>query len=137
MSRSLTRVGRGQQCEAWLHELFPAAYPVRVRFVKYLAPVPEDMPFMTKRDIELGICGDCTKGRKKFTIRISLRACYTISEVVECVIHEWAHAVAAKYAAMEIRRLSDHDDEYWIIYGRIYRAWHEREGWVNSGRYIV
>lgn len=37
--------------------------------------------------------------------------------------------------ALEKERLSDHDDEYWLKHGRIYRHFHEGNGWCEANDY--
>ncbi len=133
MPRAQTRRSRGEQVVRWLHKEFPPPFPVKIRWVKH---IPYDKgDFTTAYTRRVGILADIEKVRNRFIIRISLAANTTIAETVLTVIHEWAHVLTQQFAKQEEARASAHDDEYWLAYGRIDRAYHEYDGDRLSGKF--
>jgi hypothetical protein len=129
------RFERVSQTAQWLTENFPPEYPVKVKWLS-VVPIPKDIQEgLTKKELEEGLYAVCSKRGKRFTITLSKRACFTRAQAVETLLHEWAHALCWKFASMEARRLSDHDDEFFLAWGRIYRAYHEYDGWKESKRF--
>lgn len=136
IARARTRRGRVRQTAQWLRHEFAPAFPVSVKWKVYLPYATKDHDNLTKKDIETGYHGWIVRGPgRRFFLSLSLRACPTVSEAIETLLHEWAHAVAAKLQEQERTRISDHDDEFWLVYGRIYRAFHENDGWLESRKY--
>ena len=124
------------QCTQWLQVTFPCEYPVTVKWRKYCAGFDgKDKKRITKYRREMGIHGWCWRDGKKFTITLSSRKCDKTEVAIEVLVHEWAHAMTAKFAKMERRRLSEHDDEFFLAWGRIYRAWDEGGGSEAADKY--
>lgn len=136
MPKARTRRDRAYQCEQWLREKFPTAFPVKVVWRKYCSGWDRsELKRMTKRERIPGIHAWCLKDGPKFTIALSSRVCSTIYESIDVLLHEWAHAVSFKYAKLEKLRVSEHDDEFFLTWGRIYRAWNEEGGAEDADKY--
>jgi len=127
-----TRKTRCKQIEAWLNAEYPPAYPVTVKWVQHIPYGRTEEATAAERRI--GDSGDCWIGNQQIEIRLSLRALPTIVEAGETLRHEWAHALDVMGGALEKHRLDDHQDEYWLKFGRIFRAW-GAIGWKDSGEY--
>jgi hypothetical protein len=123
-----------KQVEHWLRANFPTPYPVKVKWVDHIPCVKEDLHFLTKKQIEQGIYGECQQYGRHFTIALSLRRNRTIAQAIETLHHEWAHASTTRHDKLEQRR-KDHDVEYALEYGRIYSQWHDEGGCEASGSF--
>lgn len=124
------KVDRVRQVARWLDEKFPLPWPRRLEIHKNMKPDPGE----PKSTILYGDC-DVFPGP---LIRIRVNARRARHEMVETLLHEWAHARTIKPPKLERQRLEDgksHDDEYWLEYGRIYRLFHDFDGAAESGRY--
>lgn len=130
-----TRRARVAQAAAWFAEHHPAPYPVTVRWSPRIAPDPTDE--LTKRERELGDFGEAWIEGRRCHIRLSARRSPSVAIALEALMHEWAHLVSAKHGVLERRRRSAHDDEFWLAYGRLYRAFMEDGGEGESERYPV
>lgn len=64
-------------------------------------------------------------------ITIYVSAAQTIREAMETTMHEWAHALIMPWLN---EWQNDHEDGYWIVYGRMYRRWHDQGGAVAAKR---
>ena len=63
---------------------------------------------------------------RRFLVRIDSRL--TWIEGLDTLLHEWAHVLSW-------HNEPHHSDEWALAYGRIYRAWHEDNGWKESREY--
>ena len=91
----------------WCREirtLCPTDIPVRVRRVDRL---PEDRT------------GDCTRRKDHWSIRIWSGLC--AQATAEWLVHEWTHVLCDED---EIGQEADHSEDYWIMYGSVYRAFY-------------
>src|SRR5690554_2848940 len=91
-----------------LRETFPTPYPVTLRWVPRLA---DDRFGVTRR---IG---------RRFVITLSESTCSRKHDVVETVLHEYAHAIDWRHDRVERRNRPDHPEEFWIVFGRLYRAY--------------
>jgi hypothetical protein len=104
--------------EEWLMIHFPTPYPVKVQYTK-------------KKIIYEGeeCAGVFWQAGKK--LHFIVRTVGTRREVIDTLLHEWAHAHTLRHANLErIRgRLEDyHDDEFWLAYGRMSRLLYDKGG---------
>ena len=88
----------------WLQENWPLKYPVQLLHKKLSHPLES---------------GECDFNKRKFIITIDPRTqwCTDKSTVL---IHEYTHALI--WHGYET---SHHGDEFFIMYGRLFRGWHE------------
>ncbi|MEE8537837.1 MAG: hypothetical protein V3S71_07480 [Acidobacteriota bacterium] len=136
MPKARTIRGRVEQCRQWLEEHYPPAFPVTVRWQKYCAGFGKsDIGQVTKREWDYGIHGWCEKHGSRFVIALSSRRLRTRQDACEILMHEWSHALSEKFAKLERRRLSVHDDEFFLTWGRIHRAWNEKGGAEAADKY--
>ena len=124
-----TRKNLCASLQRWLEEHYPTAYPVEVKWVAKIPVEKEDEESYTARERERGYYGYCVRDGKKYVIKLSLRRCRTLAEATETLMHEWAHALTWGLEAQNKHRKSDHDDPYWLEYGRIYRHYVEGDGY--------
>ncbi len=124
-----TRMQRVGAVTAWLRTHYPTAYPVEVRWIAKLAHDPSDKHQLSAHEKAMGIYGYCDRIGKMFRILLSKRRCRTLSETTDTLIHEWAHAVSWGLEGQNNHRESCHDDEYWLVFGRMYRHYYEGKGW--------
>lgn len=112
-----------KQVEGWLREHFPTAYPVKVSF-----------PRVNPRRVKNREWGECYRRGKRMYIRIDSRLTWHIA--MDTLIHEWAHAISLKHESLESqRRFGVHDEEWGMNYARIYRAFFDEEGCIESRQY--
>ena len=106
-----TRASVVASATEWLRARFPTPYPVTVRWVPRLSD---------------GAYGQTTRHGRRIVISLSKSACRTLDTALEVLFHEHAHAVDWRHERVERAgyRL-DHGDEFWLVLGRIHRAWHE------------
>ena len=136
MPRARTRKGRVVQVTKWLRENFATAYPVKVQIFKQLPfDKSEDISGLSAPDRKRGYHAWCIKKKGRFLIALNDSALQTMAEMTETLIHEWAHAVSEKFSRLEERRASAHDDEFFLTWGRIYRAWGEQGGDKDADKY--
>lgn len=122
MPMAKTRRGRLRQIEAWLRDRYPAPYPTEV-VVRALPQSGEERAF------------GCTEkiGRR---VRITIHSRLTWHHAIECLIHEWAHAMVWRPQHVERRRDEfPHDEEWSAAYGRIYRDYYDGDGCADSREY--
>jgi hypothetical protein len=137
VARARTRKGRVRQVERWLNDKFPCAYPVTVKLVPKLPLDKEEQKKAYVDEIHTGGQGECNRRGKRFHIRLSLKACSRVHEIVETLIHEWTHARVWRYETAERRRKPDsqyHDNEFWLAYGEIWRAYYDGPGYKEATR---
>lgn len=78
---------------------------------------------------EESLFGYVTKVGGKDVIRLSMRANDRRSVMIETALHEFAHVL--------YKRSHLHPDNFWLTFGKIYRAFHEEGGKEASLRYPV
>jgi len=123
----LTVRQRLRQVERWLRSTCPTTLPVlRVR-VERIGDGWSDL-------------GECYTVPGGLAIRV--QSGQDMGPAIDHLLHEWAHAMSwpTRYAEEAHRRLRrrehpEHPDEFWLAYGRVYRAWHDEDGWRRSGGY--
>jgi len=64
-------------------------------------------------------------------IKIEILADQSIREAMETTMHEWAHAQIMPWLP---EWQNDHEDYFWIVFGRMYRRWHDQGGQVAAKR---
>lgn len=124
-----TRAQRVAATTSWLRAHYPTAYPVDVRWVPKLAHDPTEKHQLSAHEQSMGIYANCDRIGRRFKILLSKRRCRTLAETTETLLHEWAHALTWGLEAQNNHRKSCHDDEYWIVFGRVYRHYYEGTGW--------
>ena len=135
MPLATTTPKRIHQIARWLSSQpsFETPYPTSVRVVgrRELKIDPADASDST----ETHLCGDCARTDDKIYIRLG--SWLHRGEAIETLLHEWAHAATMREGRIEDLRLEmgAHDDEWAIVYGRIYRAFNDQEGWLVSRSY--
>lgn len=136
MPKARTRRQRALQLELWLAEHFPAPFPVVIKWKKRIPVSPPEAKDTTidRRDREAGYFGQCYRVQRKIYIELSDIRLSTFVAVIETLMHEWAHAVTLRHAHIENER-QQHDDEWALAYGRIYRAWVDEEGSKDAREY--
>jgi hypothetical protein len=95
----------------WLRSEYPTPFPVRVSLTR----IPGHRIHRT----------DGVATRKGNALYILVDNRLTWAEMVEVVSHEWAHCVTWRHESLERLRDADHDDEWALAYGRIYRHIHD------------
>lgn len=124
-----TRAQRVTAVANWLRVHYPTAYPVDVRWVPKLAHDPIDKHQLSAHEADMGIYAICDRQGRRFKILLSKRRCRTVADATETLIHEWAHAVTWGLEGQNRHRPSGHDDQYWLVYGGMYRHYYEGTGW--------
>jgi hypothetical protein len=125
----MTMSQRKEVMVEWLSEEFPPPGPVRVRLVRYIAPIPEgDTPLSADMRTR-GDFGECWSDRGRYYIDISLARVTTHDALIDTILHEWAHLLAVKGGKLERHRRSHHDAEWGISFARVYR------GYIEDGGY--
>ena len=123
MPMARTRRGRLRQVEGWLRDHFLTPYPVKVVVAK------SPNPFKKDRDY-----GECYRRGRRILIRIDGSLTWYVA--IETLIHEWAHAVSLKHDVLENKRVQGaHDSEWGINLARIYRAYYDEDGFLESRTY--
>ncbi len=98
---------------------FPLPYPATVRV----------RPLKKYDTRSVGIAGGQLRWGNRIFIDVDERLAFW--QQVETLNHEWAHARCALRHNLEQLRIvegNEHDDEYWLEYGRIYRWAYDRDG---------
>ncbi len=120
------------QIAQWLSVEFPTPFPVTVKCVKKIAAPGETDP-IGKR---IGYLGETYRDGRKITIRIAVRPGLSRASINDCLLHEWAHAATLRHDVIEEkRRVGGHDDEWALMYGRIYRKFVDDGGSEASKQY--
>lgn len=138
MPKARTIRGRVEQTRAWLADNWPAAFPVTVKWQRRCGGFDRkerESGQVNQREFDYGIHGWCEKHGSKFVIAMSLSRNRTRQDACEILMHEWSHALSEKFAKLENKRLSVHDDEFFLTWGRIYRAWNEKGGAEAADKY--
>lgn len=119
------RVRRLTQVAQWLQANYPA--PTRALSIAYVDEVVDAVPGETVQEDphSLGSCQmtHLKDGRFGFEIQVVKQA--DLGTEVETLIHEWAHAISHAFTTYQ---KSQHCDEYWLSYGRMYRLFFEGGG---------
>jgi len=108
-----TKAARLAQCERWLRENFPPAYPTTVEWAR----LGERFAHSHR--------GECEKVGRGLVIRLDDRLDWY--SAIEILLHEFAHAVTW--------RSTDplpHGSEWAATSGRIYSKWFDEDGAVES-----
>ena len=119
MARARTKRGRLRQIENWLADKFPTSRPTTVR-VADLAP----------RDSEM-IGGSDRVGRN---ICIRIHSKLTLSQSVDVLHEEWAHAMVWPLASME-HKAKQHGEDWGIAYAKIRHEYDDLNGQADSMDY--
>lgn len=126
---------RVREVRDWLESNFVTPYPVRVKWVRKISGdegEPESV-------LESGHYGECLWEYPNTVIRLSVLQCDRVELAIETLLHEWAHAMvmpnARVWSVLEKRgELEPHPDEFWLAYGKLYRAWYDQGGWEFHGK---
>ena len=124
---------RVAQMTEWLRRNHPTPYPVVVRWTPKVASDPGDPPETRK----IGDFAECYWQRPNIVIRLSSRRCRAFSAASETLLHEWAHAQTMpneRVSRHPARSHEEHPDEWALAYGKLYRAWVDDGGCVESRR---
>jgi len=92
----------------WLSCVYPAPFPVRVRWTKDCSP--EHL-------------GECVPRPDKGYFDIRLRPGLGFEIAIETLIHEWAHA---RTLPGRVEGEHAHSPRFWLDVGEIQRGWEER-----------
>ena len=127
MSRATRR--RVKQVHKWLEDNFVTPYPVKVTWVKKVHAEENEPPAVIKS----GHYGECVWESPYVLIRLSSTQCDRVELAIDTLLHEWAHAMvmanARVWSSLEKRgELEAHSNEFWLAYGKLYRAWYDEEG---------
>jgi len=106
---------------------FPTPFPVTVRCPKKIAAARGSKPLEAKT----GDYGITRQAGRRVIISIAVRSGISRGAVIDALIHEWAHAATIRHADIELNRCA-HDDEWALMYGRIYRRFFDEDGWKDS-----
>jgi hypothetical protein len=101
------------EAKRWLRRKFPLQYPVRVRLVPRAAinrVHPDSVGFST---FEHTGC------------EILIASSESADNRIEHLHEEWAHLLRWHLPLESNDKPNEHDDIYYLIYGRIKRAWNE------------
>ncbi len=133
MSRAQSNKDRVHQVARWLAAEFQTPYPVTVRCSKKIAAHRGDD--WTIR--QTGYHGETERVGRRIIIRIAVRPGINRYSLMDTLIHEWAHAVTTRHDAIEGKRLDHgcHDDEWGLMYGKIYRRFYDDDGCEDSENY--
>jgi len=89
-----------------------------------------------------GHFAECYYEHPIIVIRLSKRKNRDISIALDSLLHEWGHAVTMMNSRMHNRMeksglLQDHRDEFWVVFGKIYRAFYDEGGVLESRNYVL
>ena len=115
------------QIARWLAVEFPTPFPVTVQTPKKIAAVLGSGAI----EARIGDCGVTGQRGRRITIRIAVRPYFPRASIIDSILHEWAHAATIRHADIEMNR-GDHDDEWALMYGRIYRRFVDEGGHKDS-----
>jgi hypothetical protein len=108
---------------------------VVVKLVPYIPLLPEDKKDARAHEVRQGYDGMCERKGKRFLIQLAMSPNTPRAHLLDTLLHEWAHARAWRHETIE-RAKADyvvHDNEYWAVYGEIYRRFYDfggfRETW--------
>lgn len=125
MPMARTRRGRLRQIANWLRDEFPTPYPVDLKFTKVRDRVDAEGESCT---------GETYRRGRRVVIELDSRLRWM--PAIEVLLHEWAHAMVYRHHHVErLRDDAPHDEEWAIAYGKVYRAFHDRDGWRDSRKY--
>ncbi len=110
------RKQRVTQIAGWLAYHFPCKQNITIQWVKQ---IPNDYNDR----------GDYGYVEPPSTIVLSERACRDRYLAVETLLHEWAHLLRGRSHGW------GHDEEFWQIYGHLYRAFYDGGGAEASEDY--
>ena len=116
MARARSKKGRLNQVHRWLQAVFPTPYPTALKVIT----------------LPRGDSGDCTRQGRQFTIRIHNKLLWT--SAIEILLHEYAHAMSWPMGKLADHE-PDHNDAWGLAYAKLYRAFQEEGGDVESWLY--
>lgn len=128
--RRITHARRLEQIAKWLQSHYPA--PSRNVQVYYVEEIVDAVPGETV-EVDPHSYGSCQltedkEGKVGFEVQIAEQK--DLGVEVDTLLHEWAHVLTHAFTTYH---KSQHCDEYWLAFGRIYRAFHEGGG-VDAAR---
>lgn len=113
---------RALQVYTWLETHWVTPYPCYYKWVDEIYYPGEQ-----------GVYGDCgwDPRKRSIVIRLSRKICRRREDAIHTLQHEYAHAITTPNWRVynKNHHVEDHPDEYWLAYGRIYRAFYDNEGW--------
>jgi hypothetical protein len=68
---------------------------------------------------------------EKTKVELLVSADQSVREAIETTIHEWAHVHTLPWLA---DWQNDHEDWFWLVFGRMYRRWHDQGGAQAAAR---
>jgi hypothetical protein len=119
----------------WLCENFPCAYPVDVRLVSRIPLDPSDKKIALAYEARRGYDAICERKGRRFLIRVAASQNTPEPDVVESLLHEWAHARTWKHESIErtrVAKFTGHDAEFWAVFGDIYRRFYDEGGYREA-----
>ncbi len=116
MARARSKKLRLHQVHRWLQIQFPTPYPTILKVMR----------------LPRGDMGDCTKGGRRFVIRVHEDLLWVSS--IEILLHEYAHAMSWPPGKLEVHE-PDHSDTWGLAYAKVYRAFQEDGGDQESWLY--
>ena len=119
MARARTKRGRLRQIEHWLSDKFPTPRPTIVR-------VFDMMPGRSEM-----IGGSHRSGKE---IHIQIHSKLTLSQAVDVLHEEWAHAMTWPLARVE-HKTKQHGEDWGIAYAKIRHEWDDKTGQDDSMAY--
>ena len=118
---------RSRQILKWCQESWPAPYPVRLRWVKDLVDSDEECPHYH---------AECNREGSVIVIRLSKRLVRSYAEMIDTLLHEYAHARDTKHQKLEDKlKRAHHGPEWGMYYAEMYSAYHDDTGWDDSRGY--
>ncbi len=138
MPAAPTMRARVDQVLQWLEEFYPCAFTVRLAWLNKLkwesyASAEECRTLLaSERRMGIGAVTYKPPGSAALEILLSRLAIRTRHEAIETLLHEWAHALVWTYR--EVDRV-EHRDEWGLAYARIYSAYHDEHGCIDSRTY--
>ena len=115
-----TRRGRTFQVFRWLYSEFPPPYPTELH-------IRNSVRWRQRK-----CAGETSWQASRLTVDLDGRL--TWMDAIETLLHEWGHVASWQQVCIEWDR-PHHDDEWALMYGRIYRAYHDDDGRVRSRDY--
>jgi hypothetical protein len=110
--RNIPTKQRLKQMEAWLNARFPPPRPVKVR-----VECIKDNPY-----------GECYESDDGKYIMIRLNKNINRADKLDTLLHEWGHALVSPNI--------DHGPAWGKAYAKVYGAWHDKGGYLESYIYF-
>ena len=116
MPRARKKEDRLKQIYRWLVAGYPTPYPTRLKLTRG-----------TRRRSDLGCV---TLERRKLVVCIDIK--YPLHVCIDTILHEYAHAISWKHVSMD-PYMFDHSDEWGLAMAKVYRAFNDEGGDLESG----